>query len=832
MDKFSSGLWGCWMTLVAAASVAGAADPSSEPPGLGDPGRLASIAIETGRTQDGHLTLVGPDSGQQLLVVGQYDSGQVRDLTRDVQYESSPAGVVALDQTGYVTALLDGQTTVRVSATPGIEASLRVEVTSIVQDSPINFPNQVVPIFTKHGCNGGGCHGKSGGQNGFALSLLGFEPAEDFEHLVKEGRGRRLFPAAPDRSLLLLKGTGELPHGGGQRVDPASPAYRLLRRWVEQGMPYGNPNDPTVVRIEVFPAEALLSRESQQQLIVLAHYSDGSTSDVTRNTTFDSNDAEMAEVDVHGLVTTKSLPGSVAVMARYQGQVGVFRGAIPLGLPVANLPQPNTFIDERVFAKLTALGLPPSPLADDATFLRRVTIDIAGRLPRLDETQQFLADANAHKRAQWIDRLLASPDYAEYFANKWNAILRNKRRAETDKAVTFAFHDWLRSSLNDNKPYDQLVRELLAATGEPGKQPPAAWYRQVAEATAQVEDTAQLFLGLRIQCARCHHHPFEKWSQRDYYGMQAFFSQVGRKKGEAAGLERVFHRRGAAQARHPKTGELLKPTGLGSSALDIGPEEDPRQRLVDWLASPDNPFFAPALVNRYWKHFFGRGLVDPEDDMRATNPAVNPELLDALARDFIEHRFDLQHLVRTICNSQVYQLSAEPNAWNADDKQNFSRYYPKRLIAEVLLDAVDQVTAASSNFAGLPAGARAVELPDNGFDSYFLTVFGRPEATSACECERSGDASLAQCLHLLNSRAIQEKLTLADGRAALWAADAARPAAEKIRELYLLALSREPTPAEQATAVAHVERQAANPRAAYEDIVWALLNTKEFLFNH
>jgi hypothetical protein len=824
--------WVGLLAWVSAVSAAFSADSRPEPPGLGDPGTLLSISLETGRSQNGRFLLAGRDSGQQLLVVGHYDSGQLRDLTRSVTYKLSPEGVVSIDETGCVSAVKDGEATIHVTAAPGIDVAICAEVTNIAQDLPIGFSNQVVPIFTKHGCNSGGCHGKSGGQNGFGLSLLGFEPAEDYEHLLKEARGRRLFPAAPDRSLLLLKGTGQLPHGGGQRIDADSPAYRTLRRWIEQGMPYGKPDDPTLARIEVLPQERMLGRDYQQQLIVVAHYTDGSTADVTRCTTFDSNDAELATVDVRGLVTTKKLTGSVAIMARHQGQVGVFRGTIPLGVPVDDLPPPKNLIDELVFAKLKALGLPPSPLATDTTFLRRATIDIAGRLPTLAETEQFLADRDPNKRAQWIDRLLASSDYAEYFANKWNAVLRNKRRAESDKAATFAFHDWLRRNLYENTPYDQLVRELLAATGEPGRHPPAAWYREVPDPTSQVEDTAQLFLGLRIQCARCHHHPFEKWSQQDYFGFQAFFTQVGRKKGEVASLDRIYHRRGVAQARHPKTGAILKPTGLGGAPLDIGPDEDPRLRLVDWLAASDNPFFARALVNRYWKHFFGRGLVDPDDDMRATNPAVNPALLDALAKDFVEHRYDLKQLIRTIGNSQVYQLSAEPNPWNADDKQNFSRYYPKRLNAEVLLDAIDQLTAAPSNFGGLPAGTRAVELPDNGFDSYFLTVFGRPEATSACECERSGEANLAQCLHLLNSRAIQGKLTLGSGRAAQWAAAATRPTAAKIRELYLLAVSREPTAEETAAAVTHVERHAANPRWAYEDIVWSMLNTKEFLFNH
>ncbi len=402
-----------------------------------------------------------------------------------------------------------------------------------------------MPLFTKYSCNGGGCHGKSGGQNGFRLSLLGFEPKEDYEYLVKEGRGRRLFPAAPDQSLLLLKATARLPHGGGQRIEADSPAYSLLQRWIEQGMPYGKESDPKVTHIEVLPGERLMEREGTQQIVVIAHYSDGSTEDVTRTTQFDSNDTEMAEVSASGLVTTSQLTGSVAVMARYLGHVDVFRATIPLGIKTDKLPPINNFVDELVLKKLQALGLPSSQTCDDATFLRRASVDIAGRLPTLAESEAFLTDSSTEKRDKLVSRLLDSTDYADYFANKWAAILRNKRRLDVEKRSTFAFHEWIRESLNENKPYDRFVREILTATGTPGQSPPVGWYREVKDASAQLEDTAQLFLGLRIQCARCHHHPFEKWSQQDYYGFSAFFAQVGRKRGQVQNEDRIF-----SQSRH------------------------------------------------------------------------------------------------------------------------------------------------------------------------------------------------------------------------------------------------------------------------------------------
>jgi hypothetical protein len=813
----------------AAAAETAAATPKAA--GLGDPGTLQSVDVQSGRNVDGGFTLDGQDARQQLLVTGQYASGQVRDLTASIAYEVAPAGVVSVDSTGYVVPLADGTATITVKSEAGPAGSIQAHVVHFGNDPAVNFPNQIVPIFTKLGCNSGGCHGKASGQNGFRLSLLGFEPKEDYEHLVKEGRGRRLFPAAPDKSLLLLKPVGTVPHGGGTRMEVDSHGYRLMRRWILQGMPYGNDNDPTVARIEVIPAERTMAAKSQQQLLVIAHYSNGTTEDVTRTATFEPNAPEMAESTITGLVKTLDLAGDVAVMARYQGQVGVFRASIPLGAPVESTPPPANFIDELVFKKLKTLGVPPSQVCDDATFIRRAAVDIAGRLPTPEEAQSFLADTNPQKRAAWIDSLLASTDYADYFANKWNSILRNKRQQESYARGTRIFHDWIRDSLNDNLPFDQFARQLLTATGEIGRNPPVTWYREVNDVNEQVEDTAQLFLGLRIQCARCHHHPFEKWSQQDYYGFAAFFSRIARKPGADVGEERIVYNRGTPSATNPKTNQAVPPAGLGAAPAPISTEEDPRHALVDWMTAKDNPFFARALVNRYWKHFFSRGLVDPEDDMRVTNPATNQELLDALSKHFVESGFDMKNLIRTICTSQTYQLASLPNEYNASDKQNYSRYYPKRLPAEVLLDAIDAVTGSKTSFGGLPQRVRAVQLPDNGFASYFLTVFGRPESSSACECERSSEANLAQSLHLLNSSEVQGKLSAGDGLAAKLAGVKERAREDKIREIYLRVYSREPLPDEAAVALAHLNK-AKDEKLAFEDILWALVNTKEFLFNH
>ncbi len=823
-------------TFLLAANALGATSSAAEvkppkAPGLGDPGQLAEVVIDSGRSVDGGFKLDGQDARQQLVVSGRFSSGQTRDLTGSVSYEVAPEGIVTVEKSGLVIPRSDGTATITAKTAAGPVGSIKVAVEHFGNDPLVNFPNQIVPIFTKLGCNSGGCHGKASGQNGFKLSLLGFEPTEDFEHLVKEGRGRRLFPASPDKSLLLLKPIGELPHGGGTRLEVDSHSYRLMRRWIKQGMPYGNADDPTVARIEVFPTERTMPQNGQQQLLVIAHYTNGATEDVTGTVKFEPNNPELAEVSATGLVKTLDLTGDVAVMARYQGQVGVFRATIPLGVPVESTPQPKNFIDELVFKKLKNLGVPPSAVCDDATFVRRAAVDIAGRLPTSEETQKFLADTNPSKREAWVDTLLAGTDYADYFANKWNSILRNRRRNDSYARGTRIFHDWVRDSLHANLPYDQIVRQLLTATGEMGQNPPVAWYREVKDTNEQVEDTAQLFLGLRIQCARCHHHPFEKWSQQDYYGFAAFFSRMQRKPGVQIGEERIVYNRGTPSATNPKTQKAVPPTGLGAAAAQISTEDDPRQALVDWMVSKDNKFFAPALVNRYWKHFFSRGLVDPEDDMRVTNPATNQELLDALAKHFIDGGFNLKDLVRTICTSQAYQLASTPNDYNANDKQNYSRYYPKRLPAEVLLDAIDQVTESKTGFGGVPQSTRAVQLPDNGFNSYFLTVFGRPESTSACECERSSEANLAQSLHLLNSAEVQGKLSAGGGRAAQLAADTKTSREDKIRDIYLRVYSRPPQADETAVAVEHLAK-AKDEKLAYEDILWALLNTKEFLFNH
>ncbi len=788
------------------------------------------------------LSLTGIGARRQIVVTGKYHDGDERDLTRKVRMEARPAGIVEVTTDGWIKPLSDGEATVTIHAAGNLKSSIQVRTSESGQVQRVNFPNEITPLFTKYGCNGGGCHGKSGGQNGFRLSLLGFEPQEDYEYIVKEGRGRRIFPTAPGRSLLLTKATNETPHGGGTKIAKGSLDYNLIHSWIAQGMPYGEKDDPVLEEVAVFPSQRVMDMNGEQQLVVTAKYSDGSLKDVTRSSIFEVNDEEVGEVDLNGYVKAFEQPGDLGVMIRFQSKVTVFRAIVPLGAPVDDLPPASNYVDKHIFTKLKAVGMPPSEICSDSTFIRRVSLDITGRLPTVKATKAFLADRDPAKRDKLIDQLLDSPEYADFFANKWSALLRNKRTKTSYQRGNFAFHGWIRDSLDQNKPYDQFVREVVAASGEVEQHPPVAWYREVKTVQNQLEDVSQLFLGTRIQCAQCHHHPFEKWSQEDYYKLSAFFSQVGREKTRFPDEEMIFHKRGVAKATNKKNNQPVQPAGLGADSPELTVDDDPRHALVDWMSKDGNPFFSHTLVNRYWKHFFGRGLVDPEDDMRETNPSVNPELLEELASTFVANKFDMKQLIRDICRSKTYQFSSIPNDYNVKDKHNFARHYPQRLQAEVLLDSIDDLTQVRTGFSGLPPGTRATMLPDNSYNngSYFLSVFGRPDNASACECERSGDASLAQSLHLINSKDIQNKLSSGVGRAQKLAKDKDRTDAEKIEELYYVAFARSPKKEELQLALDYLAREVENEKGqktpadkgkSYEDIVWAIFNTKEFLFN-
>ncbi len=803
------------------------AKPAATPPA--DPPAPLKLVV----TPDS-VRLRGADAVQRILVMGSPQSlgGPTFDYSRKVQYASSNPKVATVTADGVMVPRGNGAA--NITAKLG-KLSVDVPVTVVEFDVPvpISFRNQVVPLFTKLGCNSGGCHGKATGQNSFKLSLFGFDADFDYNAVTKEARGRRIFPAAPESSMLLMKAAGTSPHGGGRRAATDSPEYDVMLRWVLQGTPAGSVTDPNVVRIECFPKNILTQRNVEQQVIVTAFYSDGTSRDVTREAQFKSNEPNIAIPDDHGLIRTFDSPGGTAVMARYMGNVDVCNLTIPLS-DAETTQQPslakNNYVDEIIQAKWKQLNLTPSPLADDTTFLRRAYIDLIGTLPTPDEVRAFLASSDPKKREQVVDHLLSRGEYADYWATKWGDLLRNKRRGQKEnQRGTFAFHAWIRTALATNMPYDVFTRSILAAQGTVDQHPPVIWYRTVRNLTSQTNDTAQLFLGMRINCAQCHHHPYEKWSQDDYYQFQAFFSRLGLKPGESSAEPAIFVK-SEGTVRNPANNKIMKPAGLDSPAVEIGEDEDPRQKLVDWMAAPGNPFFARAITNRLWAHFMGRGIVEPVDDMRVTNPPSNPELLDALAADFVKHKFDMKHLIRAIMTSTAYQLSSEPNANNLSDQQNYARAYPRRLIAEVLLDAVNHVVGSQENFQGLPKGTRAIQLPDESVGSYFLDVFGRPSRETPCECERPKEANLAQALHLLNSPDLENKLRAPAGRIA-GLVKAKTADAKIVQELYLAVYGRLPRANEMTTVMTYVAGQP-DKKSAFEDLLWAMVNSKEFLFNH
>jgi hypothetical protein len=830
------------VVLVASGGRIPADTVGKEPAGNQNPVLPRAAEVQSLGAYPPRISLEGSDYAAQLVLTAVLANGQAQDLTGDVQYEPADPTKVRISTAGRVIPLANGTTEIIARYADKV-IRIPTSSTGVGVDRPINFSNQVVPIFTKLGCNAGGCHGKASGQNGFKLSLLGFEPEVDFNALVKEARGRRIFPAAPDHSLLLLKPTGVMAHGGGRRIELGSDEYKLIRRWIAAGAPFGKTDDPVVTGIRVFPEHRILTRQNRQQLAVYARYSDGAEEDITRLAQYESNDGEIAVVDGAGLVHTLGMSGEAAIMARYQGHVTTFRATVPLGAKIPPYQfSPQTIVDQATHKKWQQLGLVPSEPCTDEQFIRRVSIDVTGTLPSPARVAAFVRSAEPEKRARLVEALLQTPEYSYYFADKWADVLRVKRHGQSDRAYgTFAFHDWIRQALTRDKPYNEFVSEILTANGDEYTDAPTVWYKELQSPEQFVDDTAQVFLGQRLACAQCHHHPYEKWSQDDYWGLAAFFGRLGRKnvpvpggfQNQRAQVLLVFSQpRGGVQNKRTGQPAAIKP--LDGPPLQVPADEDPRQKLVDWMVDAKNPFFARAVVNRYWAHFFGRGIVDPLDDMRVTNPPSNPELLDALARDFIEHHYSLKHLVQTICTSKTYQLSSVPNEFNKQDKQAYARYYPKRMSAEVLLDAICQVTNSPSSFGGLPqdrnAPRRAIMLPDESFSSYFLDVFGRPQRSSACECERVGEANLAQALHLLNSDEVQNKLSRGDGRADQLAKDK-RPDAEKVEELFLWAFAHKPTAAQLNAAMAHIAKNTQNKKAAYENILWALINTKEFVFN-
>jgi hypothetical protein len=806
---------------------------------------LAAGAASAGelRILPGDVVLTGPHATQRLLVVEQQDGRVVADRTPQARFLSSHPAVAAVDGAGAVRAAGDGTATIT-AVVEGRQARVQVQVRQASQPFTWSFRNHVIPLMTRAGCNSGACHGALAGKGGLKLSLRGYDPRADHFVLTRQALGRRVDRGEPARSLLLLKPTNTIPHGGGLRLEVGSPDYRLLADWIASGAPGPRTEDVRLQRIEVLPAAATLKPKDSLQVLVRAWYGDGHAEDVTRWAKFTSSEDLVAAVNADGRATVAG-HGEAAISVWYSNFVGATRIASPFPNPVdpkvfAGAPRHN-FIDEWVLKKLEALRLPPSPPCSDAEFIRRAYLDAAGILPTPEEVRKFLTDTRTDKRSKLVDALLERPEYVDYWSYKWSDVLLITTRRLPQPAV-WSFYQFVRQSVADNKPWDRFARDIVAAGGstlENGAANYFALHKDVADLT---ESTSVTFLGMSITCCRCHNHPLEKWTQDQYWSMANLFSRVALKNGERAG-ELLVQSEPAGDAVHPRRGIPMPPTPLDGKPLPDDSPLDRRRYFADWLTAPDNPYFAKALVNRVWRNFLGRGLVEAEDDLRQTNPPTNPELLDALAKDFIDHGYDVKHLVRTVMNSAAYQRSAKPVPGNAGDDRFYSHYLIRRLSAEVILDAYSQVTGVPtpfnqlnsggrdgvSGYDGYPLGTRALQLPDTLVVSPFLDAFGRPERAQTCSCERQQDSSVGQALHLNNGKTLNDKIRAKGSRLETWLAEKVGDE-EAVHRLFLLALSREPTAGELAKMKA-ILAEAPSRREALEDLFWAVLASKEFLFN-
>ena len=815
------------------------------------------------------IHLSGRLSASQILVT----SG-LFDVTRDANYTVTPTGVIDVDSSGFVDPLADGHAVLLIEF-QGEKTTIPVVVERVSVADPVDFECDVQAVLSRFSCNSGACHGKQRGQNGFQLSLLGFDSDFDYDSLVKDSRGRRHFSGAAEESLLLLKPTAQLPHGGGKRIERGSSEYQILLDWITAGMSRREKKTVTLMGISVEPSERVLTKLSKQQLRVTAKFSDGSTRDVTRMSAYLSNEPALVSVTQNGLLSAGTLVGDTAVMARYLGQISVCTLAVPDSDSIAGefytaLPQYN-FIDGHVWAKLQTLNLTPSDPCADHTFLRRVYLDIIGRGPTSDEARQFLDgcpsesqstnDQVSHKesnlvlpvrgreadeerrsrvgaaRQQWrealVDRLLANPEYAEHWANKWTDLLRPNPYHVGIKG-TLAYDTWIRDAFRKNKPYDQFVRELITAQGSSFRNGNVVMFRDRRTPEDLTTIVSQLFLGVRLECARCHHHPFEVYGQTEFYSFAAYFAKIARKgDGISAPIspheEFIFTRMEGGEVKHPLTQATMTPKPLFGKAPALDGTKDPRESLADWITSEENSFFGQVMANRVWADLMGRGLVDPVDDLRMTNPPSNAALLEALGDDFRLQGYDIKKLVRRIASSYVYGLSSLCNEHNAIDHRNFSRHYRQRLRAEVLLDTVCLATGVGETFDAMPAGSRAKELWTTRIDSLFLDAFGRQDPNQDPPCERTADTTIVQSLHLMNSNTLAKKLT-SDGSRAEELAKSEKTPEQIVEDVYLGLYACRPNPEELQLGVGLFQEPDTSRRQAIEDLMWALINTPEFVF--
>jgi uncharacterized protein DUF1549/uncharacterized protein DUF1553/Big-like domain-containing protein len=785
------------------------------------------------------VDLTGPEGRQQLLAQASLADHQ-EDWTRDAAWSSSDAKIAAVDEHGLVRPTGDGEARITARA-KGLTASIAVRVKGSHDAFQWSFRNHVIPVMTKMGCNQGACHGALAGKNGFKLTLRGYAPEVDYDTLTRVSVGRRVSLADPPASLILMKPSFAIPHGGGKRFAKDSLEYRVIEEWIAAGAPPPTDRDITLRTLSVFPAVAVLAPGAEQQLSVRATYSDGHTEDVTRWVKFASPNEGVATVDDWGRVKMNG-SGEAAITMTFLSHVLNARLIVPFPNQVTaeaydRFPRRN-FVDDLVIAKLKSLHLAPSKVADDATFLRRAYLDTAGILPTSEEVETFLADAAANKREKAIDRLMQRDEFVDYWAYKWSDLLLVSSRRLNSTAM-WAFYDWIRQSVKDNKPWNQFAREIFLSSGSTRQNGALNYFVLHKDPIDLTENATLAFLGQRIMCARCHNHPLEKWTQTQYYELANLFSRVGVKNGAMG--DNIIFAKASGDILHPRLARPLPPTPLDGKSMPLDSPEDRRIVFTNWLTSPGNPMFARTVVNRVWANFMGRGLVDPVDDVRASNAASNEELFEALAKDFVDHGYDIQRLIRTILNSSVYQLASDANATNQADNIYYSKHIVRRLPAEVILDAMSQVTGAPTVFAGYPAGTRALQLPDTQVQSNFLSSFGRPPRISCDAAERSSDPTIAQALAVINGDTLNKKLSAADGTIGLFLKLGLSD--RRILEyMYLSAFSRYPTDTERQALTTSLEgarpTKGAEPaqrearRQALEDMVWAMLTSKEFLFNH
>ncbi|MGH7202598.1 MAG: DUF1549 domain-containing protein [Planctomycetaceae bacterium] len=767
---------------------------------------------------------------QSLIVQAVFADGLTRDVTAEAKFTPADASLVRLEGTTLYPAA-DGETQLTVEY-GGRSVTVPVKVQQAAAERPISFRLDVMPVFMKASCNNGSCHGAARGKDGFRLSLFGFDPEGDHYRLTHEISGRRINLALPEESLMIKKATGQVPHTGGTRFAPESELNETLLRWLRAGAPNDQGEIPQVVSVELYPKTAVLDGEgATQKLTVRAKYSDGADRDVTHLAYFMTSNDNSASVTQQGVVEAHKR-GEAFLMARFETHtVGSQFIVLPKGLEFEwPSPPEHNYIDELIHAKLKKLRIVPSDICTDEEFLRRAYVDIIGKLPTLEEYDRFMNDSSENKRERLVDELLERKEFVELWVMKWAELLQIRTVQNVmDYKPMLLYYNWLQEQIAANVPMDQLVQQLLGSRGGTFSSPATNYYQRERDTLKIAENVAQVFMGMRIQCAQCHNHPFDRWTMDDYYGFAAFFSQVGRKKGEDP-RETIIFNSGGGEVKHPVGGRVMAPKFLGGAVPDVK-GKDRREVLAQWLASEENPYFAKNLANIVWAHFLGRGIIDEVDDVRVSNPPVNPELLDELARRFTEYDYDFKKLVRDICTSRTYQLSTQTNETNVADDRNFSHGTLRRLRAEVLLDAISEATGTQNKFPGLPLGARAVQIANGNTSTYFLTTFGRATRETVCSCEVKVEPNLSQALHLLNGDTVNGKIQqgklverrLAEGKSPY----------EITEELYVRTLTRHPNEQEK-TALQAVITEAgdANQKAVLEDVFWALLNSREFLFNH